>query len=71
MTDKDDPLRLGVGTVPDPFGLARDPNRQVSDEGAPDPVSPGATAHKDTGQDGDAADDAAIGGGTVRLGELD
>lgn len=70
MTDKNSELRLGVGTVPDPFGLARDPARLVPDEEAPDPASPGSTAAEDADQD----DGAATGepeNGTVRLGELD
>lgn len=70
MTDKNSQLRLGAGTVPDPFGLARDPAGQVSDEEATDPESPGSTAVEDADQD----DGAASGGpedGTVRLGELD
>jgi hypothetical protein len=70
MTDKNSQLRLGVGTVPDPFGLARDPARQMPDEEAPDPDSAGSTATEDADQD----DGAATGDpedGTVRLGELD
>jgi hypothetical protein len=70
MTDKISQLRLGAGTVPDPFGLARDPAHQMSEEETPDLGGPGSTATDDTDND----DGAAIGGHadeTVRLGELD
>lgn len=70
MTDKNSQLRLGAGTVPDPFGLARDPAREVSDEEATDPGSPGSTASDDTDQeDGTATGEPRD--RTVRLGELD
>jgi hypothetical protein len=70
MTDKNSQLRLGAGTVPDPFGLARDPARQVSDEEAPDPDSPGSTATEDADLD-DGVATGEPGDDTVRLGELD
>ena len=68
MTDKEDLLRLGAGTVPDPFGLARDPAREVSGEQALDPD--GSTVTEEADQDAGAAD-SEPGVGTVRLGELD
>jgi hypothetical protein len=74
MTDKDDLLRLGAGTVPDPFGLAWDPHRHVPGEETIEPDSTGSTA-TDTDQDGDATGLGVPDGdpeeGTVRLGELD
>jgi hypothetical protein len=69
MTDKNSQLRLGAGTVPDPFGLAREPARQVSEE-ATDPGSPGSTASEDPGQNNEVATGEPE-HGTVRLGELD
>jgi hypothetical protein len=70
MTDKESLLRLGAGTVPDPFGLAEDPARLLSDEEAPDPDSPSTP----TSQDMALAEDEDFGQsevGTGRLGELD
>ena len=70
MTDKEDLLRLGAGTVPDPFGLAWEAGPHAPDEERPDPETPGSAAAEDTGLD----DGAATGepeDDTVRLGELD
>ena len=68
MTDKDEQLRLGAGTVPDPFGLAREHTGQESDEEAPDPDSPGSTVTEE-GDDGEVTDEPEA--DSVRLGELD
>jgi hypothetical protein len=70
MTDKNSQLRLSAGTVPDPFGLARDPERQALDEEATDPDSHGSTASEDTDRDNGAATGEPE-HGSVRLGELD
>ena len=70
MTDKDEQLRLGAGTVPDPFGLAREPARQAMDEEATNPDSHGSTASEDTEPDNGAATGEPE-HGSVRLGELD
>ena len=71
MTDKNSQLRLSAGTVPDPFGLAWDPARPVSDGEASDPGSPGSTPSDDADQDTGATGEPGPEHGTVRLGELD
>lgn len=75
MTDKNDRLDLGVGSVPDPFGLAWEHERHADEAG----VDTGDTG-SDTSDDTATVTAIAGAGGTtetepdeqpVRLGELD
>ena len=70
MTDKEDQLRLGAGTVPDPFGLAWEHARQASDEEVSDPDGPGSAAMEHEALDRGAGTEAPE-ADSVRLGELD
>lgn len=61
MTDQEHTFELATGTVPDPFGLGWDLEREASDEEAPVDEAPGSTTS--------GSNESNAGG--ARLGELD
>lgn len=75
MTDKNDRLDLGVGSVPDPFGLAWEHERHADEAG----VATGDTGTDTSDGTATVATTAGAGGAAdpepdeqpVRLGELD